>query len=38
MLKLRKLLLGTVVQPGCWTVLVRRRDPRLAIRQHHSPL
>jgi len=27
-----------MVQQRCWTVLAGRRDPRLTIRQHHSPL
>jgi len=35
---LQESLPGAVVQQGCCTVVVRCRDPRLSIRQHHSPL
>jgi len=38
MLKPQRPLVEDVVQQRCWTFLACLRDPRLAIRQHHSPL
>jgi len=38
MLKLRRPLLEDVVQQRCWSFPACLRDPRLATRQHHSPL
>jgi len=38
LLEQRRLLRGNVGVERCWTFRACLRDPRRAIRQHHSPL